>query len=383
MQGGDVLVDVGVGGHRVVRMAQDALDIFGGDTSGRQAGGTSVARGMGCQILRQAQGRHAGPPNIAQEGVLIVGLPVRTGEQRACGSGVPGGDDGLNLRVDRDDPVTACIGLDAAGEGLCLWVVGKPGQGAELGDTEAGIAQHKASIPAGGICPVLFQLGKFQIRKGSGFGTFHLRQFYQCGIVAVDDVVLQGVIKKLCEQGFDFGDVGFGQGFDGLAVGVVVQNPAQVGSGDLADQLVGDGGGGAGAYLRPTGGIVGLGLLTDVRERDGFPFLVQLPEGEVILAGGMLQVIVQQGAGIGFAVEAPQLLLDALGVAIDPDIPGRGVDHIFGSVGQFAPDDGTAAVFSFCHDFLLPFRGKSGNMKGQNAPILCFVWWFSGCPSQG
>ena len=151
------------------------------------------------QILRQAQGGHAGPPNVAEERILVVGLSVSTGEQGASGAGAPGGNDGLDLRVDWNDPVAACIGLDAAGEGLCLGVVGEPGQGAELRYPEAGVAQHKARIAAGDICPVLFQLGKFQVREGSGLGAFHLRQLDQCGVVAVYDVILQGVAVELGE----------------------------------------------------------------------------------------------------------------------------------------------------------------------------------------
>ena len=163
----------------------------------------------------------------------------------------------------------------------------------------------------------------------------------------------------------------------------MVQHPAHIGGGDLPDQLVCNGGVGAVADFCPAGGIVGLGLLADIREGDGFPFLVQIPEGKVILAGGVLQVIVQHGPCIRLAVEAAQLLLDAFGTAIDMDIPGRGVGYIFGPVGQLPPDDGTAAVFSFCH-FFLAFPGQVCYYKNaQNAPILCFVWWFSGCPSQG
>lgn len=43
----DVLVDVGVGGHGVVGMAYDALDVLWTCTCGRHAGAEGVAGGVG------------------------------------------------------------------------------------------------------------------------------------------------------------------------------------------------------------------------------------------------------------------------------------------------------------------------------------------------
>lgn len=294
---------------------------------------------------------------------LLYALPSRAGIENASACGIPTVEDGADLRVDGDNTIGARLCFDAAGDGLHFRVIAEFGELAQLCDPEAGIAEHKTGIPAGGGLPALLQDGKFQIGKGADLSRLHFGEPGQGRIIGIDDVEFHGVGAQLGQERLHFGDVGFGERRDlhrlsvviGLlaGVGVIIQQGADGTHADIPHGGAGDRRIRAGKHLCPAGAPVGLGGFVQIVKGGGrFPFVVNLLHGVIEFRGGVLEVFGDGGAGVLHGQEGSDLIPVHYHIAaVVHIVAGGAVGDVFGGIFIPALDNSAASVFSFCHNF--------------------------------
>ena len=181
----------------LVGMAQDAADSQLVHAGHLHPGGGGVPAPVG-RGLGDAQRRsHLGEQLAVTVSVEL--FPVLVADDGIALSGQPGGQVGTDLRVDRDDPVPAGIGLEPALEITALLrVVGGAGQPQELGDAEAGVAQHEDRIrPRKTLLGQLLQMLHLEVAEGAPLLLDpHVGHLNESGVVLDYDIPLHGVLEE-------------------------------------------------------------------------------------------------------------------------------------------------------------------------------------------